>query len=91
MVKFAKFVHNTRTMKPRHAGGDYSTAHGPFIEGERLIFGKITIPAGTKADGELAAEDTEDEKIEVEKALGNAQEGGRDGAGEAALDSPPPD
>ena len=48
-------------------------------------------PARTKADGELAAEDTEDEKIEVEKALGNAQEGGRDGAGEAALDSPPPD
>lgn len=48
-------------------------------------------PAGTKADGELAAENTEDEKIEVEKALGNAQEGGRDGAGEAALDSPPPD
>ncbi|MGY8973852.1 MAG: hypothetical protein ACKVGV_09450 [Sphingomonadales bacterium] len=48
-------------------------------------------PARTNADGELAAEDTEDEKIEVEKALGNAQEGGRDGAGEAALDSPPPD
>lgn len=37
-------------MKARHAGGDYSTAHGPFIEGERLIFGKITIPAGTKAE-----------------------------------------
>tara|TARA_R110000751_G_scaffold2018_11_gene9236 strand:- start:66257 stop:66478 length:222 start_codon:yes stop_codon:yes gene_type:complete len=48
-------------------------------------------PAGTKADGELPAEDTEDDKVEVEKALGNAQEGGRDGAGEAALDSPPPD
>lgn len=48
--KFSKFIHNTRTMKPRHAGGDYSTAHGPFIEGERLIFGKITIPAGTKAE-----------------------------------------
>ncbi|MDP6279825.1 MAG: cupin domain-containing protein, partial [Nitrospinota bacterium] len=50
MAKFTKFVHNTRTMKARHAGGDYSTAHGPFIEGERLIFGKITIPAGTKAE-----------------------------------------
>jgi quercetin dioxygenase-like cupin family protein len=50
MVKFTKFVHNTRTMNSRHAGGDYSTAHGPFIEGERLIFGKITIPAGTKAE-----------------------------------------
>ena len=37
-------------MKARHAGGDYSTAHGPFIEGERLIFGKITIPAGTRAE-----------------------------------------
>ena len=48
-------------------------------------------PAGPKADGEVPAEDTEDEKVEVEKALGNAQEGGRDGAGEAALDSPPPD
>ncbi len=48
--KFTKFVHNTKTMKPRHAGGDYSTARGPFIEGERMIFGKITIPAGTKAE-----------------------------------------
>ena len=48
--KFTKFVHDTRTMKPRHAGGDYSTAHGPYIEGERMIFGKITIPAGTKAE-----------------------------------------
>ncbi|MEE9239750.1 MAG: cupin domain-containing protein [bacterium] len=48
--KFTKFIHNTRTMKPRHAGGDYSIAHGPFIEGERMIFGKITIPAGTKAE-----------------------------------------
>ena len=50
MAKFTKFVHNTRTMKARHAGGDYSTARGPFIEGERLIFGRITIPAGTKAE-----------------------------------------
>ena len=50
MAEFTKFVHNTRTMKVRHAGGDYSTAHGPFIEGERLIFGKITIPAGTRAE-----------------------------------------
>jgi len=50
MRKFSKFIHNTRTMKPRHAGGDYSTAHGPFIEGQRMIFGKITIPAGTRAE-----------------------------------------
>ncbi len=50
MAKHAKFVHNTRTMKSRHAGGDYSTAHGPFLEGDRMIFGKITIPAGTRAE-----------------------------------------
>lgn len=48
--KYKSYVHSTGTMKARHAGGDYSTAHGPFIEGERLIFGKITIPAGTRAE-----------------------------------------
>ncbi len=50
MAKFTKFVHDTQAMKARHAGGDYSTARGPFIEGERLIFGRITIPAGTRAE-----------------------------------------
>jgi quercetin dioxygenase-like cupin family protein len=48
--RYKSYVHNTGTMKARHAGGDYSTAFGPFIEGERLIFGKITIPAGTRAE-----------------------------------------
>lgn len=44
-----KYFYNTKTMKSRPAGGDYSTASGPYVEGERIIFGKITIPAGTEA------------------------------------------
>ncbi len=44
------YYYSTKTMKARHAGGDYSTARGPFVEGERMIFGKMTIPAGTRAE-----------------------------------------
>ena len=42
--------YNTKTMKQKHAGGDYSTAHGPFVVGKRIIFGRITITRGTRAE-----------------------------------------
>lgn len=44
------YYFNTKTMKAKHAGGDYSTAHGPFVVGERIIFGHITITKGTQAE-----------------------------------------
>lgn len=42
-------------------------------------------------EGAVLDHNTEDDEIEVEKALGDAQEGGRDGAGESGLDRLPPD
>ena len=45
---------------------------------------------GEREDGILEHKSDEAE-IEVERALGDAQQGGRDGAGEAALDTLPPD
>ena len=42
--------YDTKAMKAKHAGGDYSTAHGPFVVGERIIFGRITITRGTQAE-----------------------------------------
>jgi len=47
------------------------------------------IEGGSKS--EVPAHGTGNDDVEVEKALGKAQEGGRDGAGEAALDSQKPD
>lgn len=36
-------------MEDRKAGEAYADTHGAWIEGERVIFGKLSIPAGTKA------------------------------------------
>ena len=37
-------------MEQRMAGEAYSPTRGAWVEGERLIFGKMTIPAGAKAE-----------------------------------------
>ena len=37
-------------MEDRKAGEAYADTHGAWIEGERVIFGKLSIPAGTKAE-----------------------------------------
>lgn len=42
--------YDTKNMENRMAGGDYSTANGAWVDGERIIFGEITIPAGTRAE-----------------------------------------
>jgi len=44
------YYFSTKKMAAKHAGGDYSTAHGPFVVGERIIFGHITITRGTQAE-----------------------------------------
>ncbi|MAE06028.1 MAG: hypothetical protein CMH76_06820 [Nitrospinae bacterium] len=44
------FYYDTAKMENKLAGEGYSTANGAWVTGERLIFGDITIPAGTKAD-----------------------------------------
>lgn len=68
------YYYNTKTMKPRHAGGDYSTAHGPFVEGDRVIFGRITITKGTQA--ELHSHPNE-QFILVEKGRASMEVGGK--------------
>ncbi|UYH55122.1 hypothetical protein N6L26_00695 [Qipengyuania sp. SS22] len=56
---------------------------------------KPNSPADIKAEGgdkgEVSTDGTDNDDMKVEKALGKAQEGGSDGAGEAALDSLQPD
>ncbi len=42
--------YDTKEMENRLAGGDYSTANGAWVDGERIIFGDITVPAGTGAE-----------------------------------------
>ena len=42
--------YDVETMENKLAGEGYSTAIGTWVDGERIIFGKICIPAGTKAD-----------------------------------------
>ncbi len=42
--------YNTKDMENRLAGEGYSTAIGTWVDGERIIFGEIRIPAGTKAE-----------------------------------------
>lgn len=37
-------------MENRLAGEAYSTANGSWVEGARIIFGEICIPAGTRAE-----------------------------------------
>jgi len=37
-------------MEDRMAGKAYAKTHGAWVEGERVIFGKLSIPAGTKAE-----------------------------------------
>ena len=37
-------------MEDRKAGESYAQTHGTWVEGERIIFGKLSIPAGTKAE-----------------------------------------
>ena len=45
-----KYYYDTKLMKKAEAGRGYSTAVGAWVEGERIIFGDICIPAGTKAE-----------------------------------------
>jgi quercetin dioxygenase-like cupin family protein len=45
-----QYFYNTREMKNRLAGEKYSTTNGAWVDGERVIFGKLSIPAGTRAD-----------------------------------------
>ena len=42
--------YSTDDMENRLAGEGYSTANGTWVEGERIIFGLITIPAGTRSE-----------------------------------------
>jgi quercetin dioxygenase-like cupin family protein len=42
--------YSTDEMENRLAGEGYSTANGTWVEGERIIFGLITIPAGTRSE-----------------------------------------
>ncbi len=42
--------YSTGDMETRLAGEAYSTANGSWVEGERIIFGLITIPAGTRSE-----------------------------------------
>ena len=44
------YFFDTTKMPKQDAGGDYSTANGPFVKGKKIIFGKFTIPSGTRAE-----------------------------------------
>ena len=37
-------------MENREAGTGYSTANGSWVDGAKIIFGEICIPAGTRAE-----------------------------------------
>ena len=41
--------YSTNEMENKLAGEGYSTANGTWVTGEKIIFGLITIPAGTRA------------------------------------------
>ena len=45
-----QYYYDTKDMEKAEAGRNYSTAVGTWVEGERIIFGDICIPAGTKAE-----------------------------------------
>ncbi len=42
--------YNPSDMENLEAGTGYSTANGSWVDGERIIFGEIRIPAGTRAE-----------------------------------------
>jgi quercetin dioxygenase-like cupin family protein len=44
------YYYDTSKMDNKPAGEGYSPANGSWVTGEKIIFGDITIPAGTKAD-----------------------------------------
>ena len=44
------YFFDSTKMPNQDAGGDYSTANGPFVKGKKIIFGKFTIPSGTRAE-----------------------------------------
>ena len=46
----AQYFYNTKEMENRLAGEKYSTTNGAWVDGERVIFGKLTIPTGTRAE-----------------------------------------
>jgi quercetin dioxygenase-like cupin family protein len=46
----AQYFYNTKEMENRLAGEKYATTNGAWVDGERIIFGKLSIPAGTGAD-----------------------------------------
>ncbi|MBI4251746.1 MAG: cupin domain-containing protein [Candidatus Tectomicrobia bacterium] len=43
------YFYDTRKMRKRLAGKKYSPALGTWVDGEKIIFGRITIPAGTSS------------------------------------------
>ena len=43
------YFYDTRKMRKRLAGKKYSPALGTWVEGEKIIFGRIAIPAGTSS------------------------------------------
>ena len=44
------YFYKTDDMEKNLAGEDYSSAAGAWVTGERIIFGKMRIPAGGKAE-----------------------------------------
>ncbi len=44
------YFHDTETMDKGLAGEDYSPTEGAWVTGERIIFGKMRIPAGGRAE-----------------------------------------
>ena len=42
--------YSTDEMENRLAGEAYSLTNGAWVEGERIIFGKLSIPAGTRSE-----------------------------------------
>ena len=45
-----QYFYRTKEMSNEMAGEAYSSANGSWVTGERLIFGEITMPAGTKSN-----------------------------------------
>lgn len=46
----AQHYYTPGDMENRLAGEGYSTANGAWVEGAKIIFGEIRIPAGTRAE-----------------------------------------
>ena len=46
----AQYFYNTKEMENRLASEKYPTTNGAWVDGERVIFGKLSILAGTRTE-----------------------------------------